>query len=76
MCAKNADPKDLLENQFLRALSKMESYGCVRAPNAKREQQINVLAQSARNALGIGALSKALDHKQNLNKFEQKKMYI
>ena len=51
----------------------MESYGCVRAPNAKREQQINVLAQGARNALDIGALSKALDHKQNLNKFEQKK---
>ena len=54
----------------------MGDYGFVRARNAKRGQQISVLAQGARNAPDIGALSKASDPKQNLNEFEQKKMYI
>ena len=51
----------------------MGDYGFVRARNAKRGQQISVLAQGAKNAPDIGALSKASDPKQNLNEFEQKK---
>ena len=54
----------------------MGDYGFVRARNAKRGQQISVLAQGARNAPDIGALSKASDPKQNLNEFEQKKKNV